>query len=918
MAAIHTRGDRSKKMARIVGQNVNWRHAFAALALLASLAATITIAAAALPQGAPLATVSAGNVAVPYPCSPSFLVVPSANAAQPDVLNAVAAVSTNNVWTVGSRYDANAMWVTLIEHWDGTAWSIVPSPDPAAGTYIFLNGVAAVSTNDIWAVGTYLDTVSTHHRVLTEHWDGVSWTIVPGSNPVNASDYRLNAVSAVASNDVWATGDVGNIAILFEHWDGAAWSVVPGPNPPNVPVYMTGIKAIASNDVWAVGYYDNFPSHTLVTHWDGAAWSIVAAPDPSPSSLSGISGTASNNVWAVGTYRPAGVNKTLVEHWDGTNWTQVATPSVGTINNNFLSGVAADSMGGVWAVGWYTVTNSTNEQTLAERWDGAAWSIVPSENPGTQYNDFYGVAAVSPTEVWAAGALRDNGGTYTLMERYAGQCPTATPTACAVDNPVQEGFENGNLGAFASTSYGGAPGWSVVADAYHGGTHSAFAPDFDNISDQRLTLINQVPIPASASSATLSFWHRFEFEYDNQGNYDGAVLEVSIDNGVIWVDAGSNILSGGYNGTIDTCCGNPLGGQSAWVAGTLGSFSQVTVDLLPYRGQSILFRFREGTDSSNDFPTAYGWWVDDVQLSIGQTGCTPAPTSTPTFTETPTQTPTHTNTPLPTQTPGGPTATRVPSATHVPTGTPSRTNTPLPTQTPGGPTATRVPTNTPVPTSTPGGPTPTACTLQFSDVPQGSTFYAFIRCLACRGIINGYADGTFKPNNNVTRGQLSKIVSNAAGFSENQPNQMFQDVPAGSTFFQYIGRLASRGFIGGYTCGGSGEPCVPPGNLPYFRPNNDSTRGQISKIVSNAAGYADTPGGQQFQDVPAGSTYYAYIYRLVSRSIMAGYPCGGAGEPCIPPGNLPYFRPNNNATRGQTSKIVANTFFPNCNTPARK
>jgi len=210
------------------------------------------------------------------------------------------------------------------------------------------------------------------------------------------------------------------------------------------------------------------------------------------------------------------------------------------------------------------------------------------------------------------------------------------------------------------------------------------------------------------------------------------------------------------------------------------------------------------------------------------------------------------------------------------------------------------------------------CAIQFSDVPQGSTFYSFVHCLACLGIINGYPDGTFKPNNNVTRGQLSKIVSNAAGFSDNQTTQMFQDVLVGSTFFQYIGRLASRGFISGYPCGGLREACVPPANLPYFRPNNNSTIGQISKIVSNAAGFSDTPTGQQFEDVPAGSTYYTYTYRLVTRSVMSGYACGGVGEPCIPPANLPYFRPNNNATRGQVSKIVANTFFPGCNTPRKK
>jgi hypothetical protein len=65
-----------------------------------------------------------------------------------------------------------------------------------------------------------------------------------------------------------------------------------------------------------------------------------------------------------------------------------------------------------------------------------------------------------------------------------------------------------------------------------------------------------------------------------------------------------------------------------------------------------------------------------------------------------------------------------------------------------------------------------------------------------------------------------------------------------------------------------------------------------------------------FQDVPVGSTFQVFIGRLASRGYISGYACGGVGEPCVPPGNLPYFRPSNNATRGQTSKIVSNTFFP--------
>jgi hypothetical protein len=135
-------------------------------------------------------------------------------------------------------------------------------------------------------------------------------------------------------------------------------------------------------------------------------------------------------------------------------------------------------------------------------------------------------------------------------------------------------------------------------------------------------------------------------------------------------------------------------------------------------------------------------------------------------------------------------------------------------------------------------------------------------------------------------------------------------VVPGSTFFDYIGRLASRGYMNGYPCGGPNEPCGP-GNLPYFRPGNNATRGQIAKIDSNTAGYNDTPTGQQFEDISPGSTYYDYAYRMSIHGIMGGYECGSPGEPCGP-GNLPYFRPNVYGTRGQTSKIVSRSLIPEC------
>jgi hypothetical protein len=246
-----------------------------------------------------------------------------------------------------------------------------------------------------------------------------------------------------------------------------------------------------------------------------------------------------------------------------------------------------------------------------------------------------------------------------------------------------------------------------------------------------------------------------------------------------------------------------------------------------------------------------------------------------------------------------------------------------------------VPTDTPVPptatSTTEPSATPTACTLEFTDVPPTNTFYPFVRCLACKGIVRGYPCGGgfepcdpnqnpyFRPNNYVTRGQLAKIVSESADFSEPVPatQQSFEDVPPASPFWEYVERLYGRGIIGGYQCGiDPNEPCIPPENLPYFRPNNGATRGQLTKIVSEAAGFTDTIPDTQytFADVMPNSTFWIYVERLLLNrpGVMSGYVCGGPTEPCDSE-NRPYFRPNNPLTRGQTSKIVANTFFPGCN-----
>jgi hypothetical protein len=205
--------------------------------------------------------------------------------------------------------------------------------------------------------------------------------------------------------------------------------------------------------------------------------------------------------------------------------------------------------------------------------------------------------------------------------------------------------------------------------------------------------------------------------------------------------------------------------------------------------------------------------------------------------------------------------------------------------------------------------------MNFTDVTIYHPFYVYIRCLYCRGIVSGYSDGTFRPYNQVTRGQAAKMVSNAAGYSDPIPatQQTFTDVPPTHPFWLWIERAALHGVISGYT---TSPPCA--GGLPCYLPHSPLTRGQLAKIVSQAAGFNDDPGTHEsFADVPVGSVFWIYIERLARRGVIDGYDCGsGYVNPCTglletcDPGNRPYYRPCNHVTRGQTAKITANTFFP--------
>ncbi|HUS16380.1 MAG TPA: S-layer homology domain-containing protein, partial [Chloroflexia bacterium] len=224
------------------------------------------------------------------------------------------------------------------------------------------------------------------------------------------------------------------------------------------------------------------------------------------------------------------------------------------------------------------------------------------------------------------------------------------------------------------------------------------------------------------------------------------------------------------------------------------------------------------------------------------------------------------------------------------------------------PTGTVVPSSTPVPSSTARPPTasPTACAVAFSDVHPADYFYTPVTYLACRGVISGYADGTFRPYANTTRSQTAKIVTGAFGLPAYTPPAgayTFADVPPSHPFFVAVETAAAAAVISGYSCGGVGEPCDPQ-NRPYFRPYADVTRAQLAKMVVAAAGWPlFSPPDATFSDGPPGSPAYPFVETAACRGLISGYSCGGPGEPCDAQ-NRPYFRQGSNATRGQIAKIV--------------
>ena len=194
-----------------------------------------------------------------------------------------------------------------------------------------LNEVAAISPTNVWAVGGSNEDAETAMPVIV-HWDGKRLRSYRGFKPSGRYG-ELNAISAVAPDDVWAVGVDGQFRgrPVVMHWNGRAWKRTATPRVRG-DARLNGIAAMSSSDVWAVGWDQN---GALVMHWNGRAWSLVDLPSfvgPPPfvgsnTSLSAVDGSSPHDVWAVGGVGGENFGASFSLHWDGRSWKQMTALS---------------------------------------------------------------------------------------------------------------------------------------------------------------------------------------------------------------------------------------------------------------------------------------------------------------------------------------------------------------------------------------------------------------------------------------------------------------------------------------------------------------------------------------------------------------------------------------------------------------
>ena len=272
-------------------------------------------------------------------------------------------------------------------------------------------------------------------------------------------------------------------------------------------------------DAWAVGNTFNeakgsFPA--LAEHWNGSSFTKVAAPSPgSDVQLNAVARIATHDVWAVGLSNNSwwGHNQTLAEHWDGKAWSRVATPDPIPGGQQELWGVYAAGANDVWAVG---DTYPSTQHTLIEHWNGSAWSVVPSPNL-TNDDALHSIAGRGPDDIWAVGtATYDSANrTVVLAEHWNGKrwSIVAAPGVSQTDYVTSISIDPAGQAWLVGEAFGPAPNYTEtpLVEHWNGSSWSA-------VTSPNLGAISGV-VSVSATDAWIAGVHGYP------GNLGGTLIE---------------------------------------------------------------------------------------------------------------------------------------------------------------------------------------------------------------------------------------------------------------------------------------------------------------------------------------------------------------------------------------------------------
>jgi len=175
---------------------------------------------------------------------------------------------------------------------------------------------------------------------------------------------------------------------------------------------------------------------------------------------------------------------------------------------------------------------------------------------------------------------------------------------------------------------------------------------------------------------------------------------------------------------------------------------------------------------------------------------------------------------------------------------------------------------------------PSTNTFAFMDT-TSATQSAVVSQLSMDNIVSGYSDGTFRPNQKITRGQVAAIITRSTTLTPVRPTKDFLDVPKSHAFYSSIQQLYRANIVNGH--GGK------------FYPNQPITRGELSKMLV-ASLKLDLANTTKFKDVPKNHMFNVYIGALVKSGITFGYQDGT-------------FKPNQHVTRGEFASFMYRSLY---------